>query len=213
MMTTTTVSAQQHKYYNTKHEVGITIGSGAMSEIVGGLADLTSIAISAAVTTAVTGGYGTGNYSYGDESYIPTITAEYYYHVNKLIGLGGFVAFNGLDRDMYAEWRNNDTGKKHKQKTGEASRRNFSIIPTAKFDWLRKKNFGMYSKVGVGVTFMHESQKDDVANGTDFSDTTIAPNIQLSFLGLEGGSESIRGFVEAGFGEQGILLAGLRYKF
>lgn len=31
--------------------------------------------ISATVTSAVTGGMGTGYYNYGDEKYIPTITA------------------------------------------------------------------------------------------------------------------------------------------
>ena len=32
-------------------------------------------------------------------------------------------------------------------------------------------------------------------------------------IGLEAGSQNIRAFLEAGVGEQGILLAGLRYKF
>ena len=36
---------------------------------------------------------------------------------------------------------------------------------------------------------------------------------QASLLGVEVGSQNIRGFVEAGAGEQGILLAGIKYKF
>jgi hypothetical protein len=75
------------------------------------------------------------------------------------------------------------------------------------------KYFGLYSKVGVGITIMHETQKDDKSGGTDYSDTTVIPNIQASLLGVEGGSETFRCFVEGGFGEQGILSAGLRYKF
>ena len=76
----------------------------------------------------------------------------------------------------------------------------------------------MYSKVGVGVSFMFEHQKDELdsnssAKATDETDTTIIPNLQCSLLGLEGGSEAIRGFVELGFGEQGIMLAGVKYKF
>ena len=38
-------------------------------------------------------------------------------------------------------------------------------------------------------------------------------NFQASLLGIEAGSEKIRGFAELGAGEQGIILAGLRYKF
>ena len=36
--------------------------------------------------------------------------------------------------------------------------------------------------------------------------------IQLSFIGVEFGKQ-FRGFAEAGFGEQGFPLAGIRYKF
>lgn len=211
MMAASSASAQNDDYY--RHEVGVTIGSGATTEIFSGLANLTEMLISATVTSAVTGGMGTGYYNYGDEKYIPTITAEYYYHVNKWLGLGGFLAFNGLDRDMYAEWTNNTNDNHYKEKTGQARRRNLSIIPTAKFDWLRKKYFGMYSKLGMGVSFMHESQKDDVDGGLDYSDTETIFNVQVSLLGIEAGSRNIRGFVELGMGEQGILLAGLRYKF
>ena len=159
LMTIASTNAQNVQYYNTKHEVGITVGSGSVTQIFSGLADFMTIPISALVTSTISLGSYTGHYSYGDESYFPAITAEYYYHVNELIGLGGFLAFNGMSRDMYVEG-NNYTGVKSKWKTGEASRYNFSLIPTAKFDWLRKKNFGMYSKVGVGVSFMFEHQKD-----------------------------------------------------
>ena len=209
----TTASAQSSSYYDTRHEVGITIGSGATTEIFNDLADFTEIIVSTLITTTATGGSFTGNVSYGDESYIPNLSAEYYYHVSKLVGLGGFVAFNGMDRDMYVTWTNNTNNTKSTSKTGVARRRNLSVIPAAKFDWLRTKNFGMYTKAGIGVSIMRETQKDDIEGGTDYSDTDLVPNVQLSLLGLEGGTEHIRAFAELGFGEQGILLAGLKYKF
>ena len=216
MMATVSANAQSG-YYNTKHELGITIGAGAITEIAGGLSDFAELAIVATATSAISGGAYTGSSSYGDEKYLPNISVEYYYHVSKAIALGGFMAFNGLDRDVYGEWRNNESGHNSKTKIGEASRRNLSFVPTAKFDWLRKKYFGMYSKVGLGVSFMFENQKDDGSNdGADFKEvdkTSIIPNIQVSLLGLEGGSENFRGFVELGVGEQGIVLAGLKYKF
>ena len=42
--------------------------------------------------------------------------------------------------------------------------------------------------------------------------TDLLFNFQASLLGVEFGG-AFRGFVELGFGEQGIALAGLRYKF
>ena len=207
------VQAQSHTYYNTQHEVGISIGSGANSEILSGLSDFASTAVSATVITAITGGAATGYYSYGDESYIPTISAEYLYHVSKGVALGGSFIFNGMSRDMYASWKNNVTGNSERTKTGKARRRNISIMPMAKFDWLRKKCVGLYSKLGLGATFMHESQKDDAPGGTDYSKTKVVANFHVSLLGVEAGSEHVRAYAELGMGEQGILLAGLKYKF
>ena len=198
-------------YYNTRHEIGVSVGSGTMTEIISGLADFTTIGIEAAISTIITGGTTTAYYTYGDEHYTPAISVEYYYHINKVVGLGGYVAYNGMNRDMYYTWRTD--GIDHKEYSGKAKRSNLSIIPTAKFDWLRKEHFGLYSKAGIGVSIMHETQKDDKEGRTDYSDTSVIPNIELTFIGMEAGSQTWRGFLEYGLGEQGILSAGLRYKF
>lgn len=204
-------NAQTSSYYNTKHEIGIAIGSGSNSEILGDLADFSTVMAEIMVTSSASLGYFTGAVTYGDRSYIPTISAEYYYHVNDVIGLGGFVTMNGLNRDMYGLWQDNHSGNCQKEYIGKAKRTNFSVMPAMKLDWLRRQHIGLYTKVAVGVTFMHESQKAD--KGNDFTDTDAVFNFHASLIGFEGGSEHIRGFAELGVGEQGILLAGLRYKF
>jgi hypothetical protein len=38
-------------------------------------------------------------------------------------------------------------------------------------------------------------------------------NFQVSALGIEAGTENVRGFAELGIGEQGIALAGVRIRF
>lgn len=213
LMSWTAAEAQKTNYYDAKNELGISIGAGSNTEIFSGIAEFSELTISSVVTTAITGGMATGHYKYGDESYIPTISLEYYRRISKVVALGGFVAFNGLNRDMYVSWANNTNGKRTEEKCGKARRRNFSILPTAKFDWFRKHYFGMYSKVGIGLSIMNETQKDDKDGGTDFSDTSVIPNYQLTLLGMEAGTARLRGFAELGTGEQGILLAGVRVKF
>ena len=210
-------ASAQTSYYTTRHEVAVAVGSGATSEIVSGLANFTTIGIEAALSTIITGGTTTAYYTYGDEHYIPTISAEYYYHVTPYLGLGGIVAFNGLSRDMYYTWKDNTSSNntEHKELSGKAKHRNYSILPAMKIDWLRKKYIGLYSKGAIGITIMCETQKDNSqsSESTDYSDTIVIPNIQFTLLGFEAGSQTWRGFAEYGFGEQGILSAGLRYKF
>lgn len=207
------VKAQKNTYYHTRHEIGVTVGVDGTTQLFSGMVNLMEIMVSATVTTAMTGGMATGYYNYGDKKNTPAFSLEYYYHLNKVVGLGGFLGYNGMSRDMLVKWTDNTTGKRHTDKSGEARVRNYSIIPTAKFDWMRKKHFGMYSKLGLGVSFIHETQKDDLDGGTDESDTDLLANFQLSLLGMEFGSQHIRGFVELGVGEQGFALAGLKYKF
>lgn len=85
----------------------------------------------------------------------------------------------------------------------------FTIMPAAKYNWVVKKHFSMYSKAALGITFRSESGKDsnskDDGGGVNF-------NFHLTGIGLEYGSV-VRIFGEAGFGEQGVFLAGLRLKF
>ena len=204
------LQAQEAGY--PKHELGVTVGVGANTEIIGVFGDLTKVIVSATVVALITDGSADSSYSYDDKHYLPTISAEYYYHPREWLGLGGFVSMNGSNQDMYVNWKD-DEGVQHKEKTGVARRRNISIIPTVKFDWLRSQYVGMYSKVGVGVSLLCESQKDHIEDGTQYSDVTPLPNYQLSLLGLEAGSPRFRAYIELGTGEQGILLAGLKYRF
>ena len=46
-----------------------------------------------------------------------------------------------------------------------------------------------------------------------FNFNALRFNWQFSFIGVEVGSPYLRGFAELGTGEQGVVCAGIRYKF
>ena len=81
----------------------------------------------------------------------------------------------------------------------------YTFMPSVKYNWLNKSHFSMYSKAAFGITYSSNS-------GSKKSDSGANVNWQASFIGMEFGS-AFRGFVELGTGEQGIIMAGLRYKF
>ncbi|MBR5062927.1 MAG: hypothetical protein IKX24_12415 [Prevotella sp.] len=202
----------QAQYYDHKHEVGISIGGGANTQIIGGLADIMEVAVDEMVSRAITAGQVGGHYSYSDKSEFPALSVEYYYRLSKVVGIGGFLAYNDLKRDMYIDYQDAQGKKTRSDKVGVAKRSNFSIIPAVKIDYLRKKNFGMYTKFGFGLSMMYEKQKDDEV-GEVYSHTDYNVNFQASLLGIEAGSPKLRGFLELGVGEQGLALIGARYKF
>ena len=98
------------------------------------------------------------------------------------------------------------------EKITNTTRSYFSFLPSIKVNWLRKDNWGMYSKVAAGVTYAHFNKKSCVSNDQETVNDLLF-NFHVSLLGIEAGSQHVRGFAELGVGEQGVALAGVRFKF
>ena len=140
----------------------------------------------------------------GDQSsFWGPVGVEYYYHVSPVVGLGAVAAYAGCKAE---------DEKTHKD---DLSEKFITVMPSVKFNWLRKKHFGMYSGLSAGVMFLSMSVNDSAkASDPDAKDETLTSFVfQATALGVEFGGEQFRGFVEAGLGEKGTLCAGLRYKF
>lgn len=127
------------------------------------------------------------------------INLGYSYQLNKTISVGAALGFNRL-------------GFKVTDETGSLKPHVniWMLMTTAKFDWFRTRSdiFGMYSKVGAGVMAL--------AANLDMEDnlkkTLWLPTGHLSLIGLEVG-RGFSGFMELGFGMQGIAQFGIRARF
>ncbi|MBR6015798.1 MAG: outer membrane beta-barrel protein [Prevotella sp.] len=168
-----------------KHEIGVFYGFGSASDI---LSTYTSMFAAAA----------------GDQSsWWGPVGVEYYYHISPVVGLGAVAE--------YASCKAMD----EKNRTNDLNETFITVMPSVKFNWLRKKYFGMYSSLSAGAMFLSLSCDNNVkATDPDAKDETlVAFMFQATALGMEFGGSAFRGFVEAGIGEKGLLCAGLRYKF
>ena len=145
--------------------------------------------------------------TYDNNRYYGPIGLEYYYHTNPLIGVGAVAVFT----------TNNENAFENNIKTSHHTKTYFTFMPSVKFNWLRKKHWGMYSKLAAGATYTHFNFEDCDENGKKTGEKTTATdlmfNFQASLIGVEAGNQHVRGFAEFGVGEQGIALVGLRYKF
>ncbi|MBR0527471.1 MAG: hypothetical protein IJJ98_12390 [Prevotella sp.] len=170
-----------------KHEVAISYGALSNSQIL----DVFEEAIMAPFQ---------GGTTLKDDKFFGPISAEYFYHLKPWIGIGGILVYGQKKGDLYSDSDN--------KKIGEDKNTYLTVMPAAKFDWLRRANVGLYSKVGVGVTLRH-----DVSEDIDYDESNLHVNWQLTAIGVEVGSKQIRAFAELGTGEQGIFLGGIRCKF
>lgn len=139
--------------------------------------------------TDVSSSYLSGIFSGKQTNYIGAFGAEYFYRPKSALGVGLVGTFSTC------KWNDSD----------KARTKYLSIMPAVKYNWLNRDHFSMYSKVALGVLIGMES-------GDHVDKTKAAFSWQASAVGAEFGS-AFRGFVELGYGEQGILVAGLRYKF
>ena len=190
LMTTLSVNAQSNE---PRHEIGLSYGLGA-SAVLDGL----GYGLSNAVFDSFTGAEAKSNEQIG------TIGLEYFYHLNNpRLAVGAIVAVAHYTDDVMK--------KKTDTKIGERTRDYFTVMPAVKYDWVHKDHFALYSKAGAGIMLHNYKDKDLELNKEDKSNETFFM-YQLSFIGLEFG-KNVRGFFEAGIGEQGIILGGVKYKF
>ena len=189
LMTAMSVNAQSG-YEDTKHEIGISYGA---------MSNTTWMSIGDAMGTILT----FGAVKYSDGNFTGPIAVEYFYHLNPVVGVGAIGAYAKETKDILVANEN----------YGEAKNSYVTVMPAAKFNWLRKKYFGLYSKVAAGLTFASKKEDYSKNNVENQSESKVGFNFQASALGIEAGSENIRAFVELGVGEQGVALAGIRAKF
>jgi len=190
LMATTSMFAQDG--YDTKHEVSVSYGYYGTSQFIDDFGSSLGNAIMGNETS--------------DEKFVGPISAEYFYHVSPLIGVGGIFVYSQVSQDELS------SGKV----VGTSTDKYYTLMPAVKFNWLRKKHFGLYSKIGAGATYYdwgYEDKSGTSNNTSDDDDTGFNFNWQLSFIGAEFGGETLRGFVELAFGEQGVVLGGIRCKF
>ncbi|MGM9685874.1 MAG: hypothetical protein ACI3YI_06580 [Bacteroidaceae bacterium] len=131
-----------------------------------------------------------------------SLSVEYFYHINPLVGVGGIAVYTHGKRDMF--YGNELQGK---MKTNY-----YTFLPAVKFSWLRKKNWGLYSKAGLGVSVRYQKWNWYEVSHTNDSDTDFILNFQGTPIGVEYGNQYYWGVLELGMGEQGIVNAGIRIK-
>ena len=176
---------------NPSHEIGVSYGLG-VSLIGDGIGN----AVGAGIFDALTGYEWTNKKNFG------TLGVEYFYHLADAprTAIGGIFTYARYGEDV----------EKGGVKEGERTRSYITLMPSVKYYYVNGKNFGLYSKVAAGVMMMRAKSE---SNGKSDTDSDFRFMCQASLLGLEAGSQNFRCFFELGAGEQGIILAGLKYKF
>ena len=116
---------------------------------------------------------------------------QYLYSLNRTIKLGGTVCYEST----WGEWNNGSDYIVHYP----------AIMATSKFVWFNHEHFGMYSKLSLGMMLILDGKNEDKP----------IPMIaaQASSVCMEFGGKALRGFLETGWGNQGLFNFGVKFSF
>jgi hypothetical protein len=119
------------------------------------------------------------------------ISLQYLYSLNRTIKLGGTVCYEST----WGEWSNGSGYIVHYP----------AIMATSKFIWFNHEHFGMYSKLSLGMMLILDGKNEDKP----------IPMLaaQASSVCMEFGGKALRGFLETGWGNQGLFNFGVKYSF
>jgi len=145
------------------------------------------------------------NYNFSKGDYIGSFYVAYTYKFNKVIGIGATFAYD----PNYYSIENTD-----KQTISRVRENVFSGVFHLKINWVRTKLVTMYSKVGMGffypATKIENFQPDtyEITEGeTDFSVVMFS----AVPVGIEIGTKQYAGFLQVGYGMEGLFSIGFRY--
>ena len=139
--------------------------------------------------------FSLGHFTFDNTVMTGALSLEYHHYTNDWFGYGGLVAAEYITSDSYSV-----DGDGNKTPNGKYNMGLASAAPLAIGKWLRREKFNLYSKLaaGVGLTF----------------DGQVIPFFQVSPLCIDfGPGQGWNGFVETGFGMQGLVTAGIKKKF
>lgn len=189
------LQAQDNVEYSTwqmpKHEVSLSVGSPGLS--------------------MPEHHDGNINHSLTFEAFSAVGKLAYFYNFNKHWAVGASANYRHAYDTCDEVVRDEQYG--HWIYTGRSNHARFNIVslmPEARAFWFQRRHFGMYSRFGLGLSFVHMNQR----LGGTYRHLYIDPVFELAPIGFDFGGKHFRGKFELGnFGQTFIANVGIAYKF
>ncbi|MGF1669658.1 MAG: hypothetical protein ACFCU6_04350 [Balneolaceae bacterium] len=122
--------------------------------------------------------------------------------VHHNIKVGGQLTYQRVDKEFVQD----------NIKIGEGTVDFFTLLGNANFYWLQSGSFGIFSGAGLGFSFSNEDQFDLNDDELSRTETGLFFAWQANAIGFEFGRD-FRFVTNAGFGTQGVVSFGLKFRF
>lgn len=173
-----------------KNEINVSYGTVTSSEI--------SELFSETILTGFTGGL----YSFKNFKSTGAINVDYYRSASKRFKFGGAFIYEQFSREISF----------NKEFSGKTKNNYITVMPQIKFLYIAKPAFELYSGLGLGASLRNETFDPKETNTKKQKDSEIFMAFHANLLGIRVGKK-LGGFAEIGFGNKGLINAGISYRF
>jgi len=127
---------------------------------------------------------------------------SYRTRVKRDLKVGGQLSYQRKDKEFVRD----------NVKIGEGTVDFFSLVATSNYYWLENERWGLFTGLGAGFSFSTEDQFDFSDEERSRTETDLFLAWQVHPVGIEFGRD-FRFITNAGFGNQGVVSLGLKYRF
>ena len=151
-----------------------------------------------------------------------TFGIEYFHFFNNHVAVGGIATFENCCLKMKSYTGKDAEGKAtYNNKLTPHPAYFITLMPEVKLPWFNLPHFGMYSKLAAGAWMQYSPEVVDMVEGSDGQPTRdVTPSstdfgfaAQVNPIGMDFGGRQHRGFIELGWGLQGLIMGGYRFAF
>lgn len=188
-------------YRENRNEINVMYGKVSVPGTASVLAAALTSLSSSSMSMTVTGFKNTGS-----------MGLEYFHYTQSGTWAFGVAAvYEKSSMDLtFKDTQNSKTG------TTGFSMNFITVMPSVKLQWFNTNVVGMYSKVALGASVMAVPKTIDVVvDGQTQKESldrmpSVLPAFQANPICIEVGGQNVRGFLETGWGMQGLIMGGVR---
>lgn len=140
-----------------------------------------------------------------------SIWAEYLYHFNNHLAVGGTAGYSKVDGCTYFTGAFSQA-EEGNHKSIDLDTHTFFVMPSVKATWFNFTHVSLYSRGAAGLA--HYQLTTENSQGIIPRDESRIKGIyQLSPVGVEVGGERVRFYSELGYGIEGVFSLGVTWQF
>jgi len=205
------IAQEQNDKKSARNELRVSISDGIPINLVVGIGEAFGDITSQVISSVFFNQYSTKNIDSYTQGVPLPIGLQYSYRIEPFLSVGVDYSYLG-----FTDVKNYEVQNDNKDLMDIYRKKRYHFFHgTIRYDYMQKRNFALYGKLGAGFLFYNYSyvaKVNEVAENNRDS-YGLAFSGQVNPIGISFGNKNIGGYAELGIGTKSILEVGIYTRF